>query len=163
MVFLTVLQKHNHFNPRSREGSDRWTHVWGYWFFNFNPRSREGSDLFVEKASLHSTHFNPRSREGSDRTWLEHYVFSNTISIHAPAKGATIGQQFYFKCFTYFNPRSREGSDARNELLRMFYNISIHAPAKGATTVHIHFVQNQNLFQSTLPRRERQICKSISG
>ena len=44
MVFLTVLQKHNHFNPRSREGSDRWTHVWGYWFFNFNPRSREGSD-----------------------------------------------------------------------------------------------------------------------
>ena len=95
--------------------------------------------------------------------YCELFKNQKNISIHAPAKGATIGQQFYFKCFTYFNPRSREGSDARNELLRMFYNISIHAPAKGATTVHIHFVQNQNLFQSTLPRRERQICKSISG
>ena len=46
--------------------------------------------------------------------YCELFKNQKNISIHAPAKGATIGQQFYFKCFTYFNPRSREGSDESN-------------------------------------------------
>ena len=101
-----------------------------------------------------------------------------TISIHAPAKGATPSQPLARTCRKHFNPRSREGSDPR-----LFSHIvppaaiSIHAPAKGAT-------QGRNLqnaapidfnprsregsdlsflpsiavlreFQSTLPRRER--------
>ena len=77
-------------------------------------------------------YFNPRSRKGSDANT----AMSNNgtaISIHAPAKGAT-------DCFPdlprdnrYFNPRSRKGSDLKNllELLR------------------------KDLFQSTLPQRER--------
>ena len=37
------------------------------------------------------TDFNPRSREGSDHNFV--YLSKNvTISIHAPAKGATVGQ-----------------------------------------------------------------------
>ena len=76
------------------------------------------------------------------------------ISIHAPAKGATLHMfvGFIIQSFQstlprrerhnknylregteYFNPRSREGSD-NGELLTYFnYGISIHAPAKGAT------------------------------
>ena len=34
-------------------------------------------------------YFNPRSREGSDRVSLKDWS-SNMISIHAPAKGATV-------------------------------------------------------------------------
>ena len=56
------------------------------------------------------------------------------ISIHAPAKGAT---------------EVREIKERQQE-------ISIHAPAKGATAGHVEHDGNEAIFQSTLPRRERQ-------
>ena len=83
---------------------------------DFNPRSREGSDIswMISKSNLFD--FNPRSREGSDNiAWL-YYWNIPSISIHAPARGAT---QFtvHRKMFrTYFNPRSREGSDVTNRI-----------------------------------------------
>ena len=78
------------------------------------------------------------------------------VSIHAPAKGATLQQctltsrALCFNprsregsdaeqnaertCSTSFNPRSREGSDGESEDGRAGKNyVSIHAPAKGAT------------------------------
>ena len=79
--------------------------------------------------------FNPRSREGSD----EAKRISSTpkfISIHAPAKGATL------------NSYDMEVEKA----------ISIHAPAKGATSKAL-VNPSQHLFQSTLPRRERLLYK----
>ena len=54
--------------------------------------------------------FNPRSREGSDRIVLD-LVGNLAISIHAPAKGATITALFVRFFRDNFNPRSREGSD----------------------------------------------------
>ena len=55
------------------------------------------------------------------------------ISIHAPAKGATIDFISSYAFFGNFNPRSREGSDAEYYIYRGQLDISIHAPAKGAT------------------------------
>ena len=78
-----------HFNPRSREGSDEYLlSKWGNPFY-FNPRSREGSD--TTPVSLHRLrwYFNPRSREGSD-IMIASKTLQLLISIHAPAKGATI-------------------------------------------------------------------------
>ena len=99
---------------------------------NFNPRSREGSDSsgFLSCAPYH--YFNPRSREGSD---VSPFLFSLSlsISIHAPAKGATV-----------------DGL----QLLLYSRLISIHAPAKGATS-GVYSSPANFLFQSTLPRRER--------
>ena len=98
------------------------------------------------------------------------------ISIHAPAKGATLR---FLSCVTssrHFNPRSREGSDNATVHLPPVVSISIHAPAKGATgdkyiriwngDISIHAPAkgatvvgdsgfHDGLFQSTLPRRER--------
>ena len=54
----------------------------------------------------------------------------------------------------YFNPRSREGSDPREELIASRCIISIHAPAKGPISAGADTAAS--LFQSTLPRRERQ-------
>ena len=55
---------------------------------HFNPRSREGSDHRIINIVLMQMNFNPRSREGSDVSDEDNYVI-DTISIHAPAKGAT--------------------------------------------------------------------------
>ena len=124
------------------------------------------------------------------------------VSIHAPAKGATLAAQYGIGNYTGFNPRSREGSDNmtpfppipdtpfQSTLPRRerhvcscngYYveDVSIHAPAKGATVnswiicnvgchVSIHAPAKGatimrgkhrfiDLFQSTLPRRERRV------
>ena len=99
------------FNPRSREGSDimRMSMVATSTKFqstlprgerrytglpalpaaaDFNPRSREGSDGFRQNNSVCPENFNPRSREGSDYTLVNRFGCSS-ISIHAPARGAT--------------------------------------------------------------------------
>ena len=86
-------------------------------------------------------YFNPRSREGSDEKILGRR-FRYDISIHAPAKGATVRRRLERWGLVYFNPRSREGSDRHLD------------------TVGIHWIR----FQSTLPRRERrQRCYSDNG
>ena len=145
-----------HFNPRSREGSDRRLQRLWLLHCHFNPRSREGSDAIDTQMIMGiNMNFNPRSREGSD------------------SSEASVGSMLI-----YFNPRSREGSDYQLRQLRapatLFQStlprrerppililsdhrcrISIHAPAKGATLMR-HSRQQAPKFQSTLPRRERR-------
>ena len=89
------------------------------------------------------------------------------ISIHAPARGATLSFQATGVNPVYFNPRSREGSDRKSRRSRPITAISIHAPARGATRSYpipsVRFA-----FQSTLPRGERRRrlwkmrCRSIN-
>ena len=56
----------NHFNSRSREGSDLLLNILNSATFNFNSRSREGSDDFQAALCDDCLNFNSRSREGSD-------------------------------------------------------------------------------------------------
>ena len=57
-----------------------------------------------------------------------------TISIHAPARGATIFGGCNNGNCNNFNPRSREGSDVTDRhKVQELTEISIHAPARGAT------------------------------
>ena len=58
-----------------------------------------------------------------------------SISIHAPARGATAWMRCGESCVPYFNPRSRTGSDM---LYKMVFLVLL-------------------LFQSTLPHGERQV------
>ena len=62
-------------------------------------------------SSLTQLNFNPRSRKGSDEDCMQNIEAILSISIHAPARGATF-----------------EGVD-----LETMQRISIHAPARGAT------------------------------
>ena len=134
MSTLKMLE-YSDFNPRSREGSDRFSVPSGricmvisihapargatdifciirFGFIHFNPRSREGSDhlSFLDVDTLNN--FNPRSREGSDVMFSAPIISFFIISIHAPARGATKKTHH-----TYY-----------------LLLISIHAPARGATT-----------------------------
>ena len=101
-----------------------------------------------------------------------------TLTIHAPARGATNMAMHLVTGYADFNPRTREGCDkassARGGLFRKFQSthprgvrlalnstyggkmvISIHAPARGATqrTKRVHF---PTVFQSTHPRGVRR-------
>ncbi len=144
------------FNPRSHEGSDAGNIRAGTGRGGFNPRSHEGSDQTDRLRLLQFICFNPRSHEGSDIKALLRRCFFNTVSIHAPTKGATWlsleqaknkisfnprsheGSDETPVCIidpeTRFNPRSHEGSDGRQKTLYPASIVSIHAPTKGATS-----------------------------
>ena len=133
--------------------------------------------LGVFPSSSRSSNFNPRSREGSDvnldaddKDWV--------ISIHAPAKGATLlavmpslnvlfqstlprrerpGRSFcpIMLCFISIHAPAKGATMCSRYSRYQSGNISIHAPAKGATADMQAYVQKCR-FQSTLPRRERR-------
>nr|DAI02677.1 MAG TPA: hypothetical protein [Caudoviricetes sp.] len=54
----------------------------------FNPRAREGRDVVPPCGSRLPLGFNPRAREGRD-LWCAAQAITGTVSIHAPARGAT--------------------------------------------------------------------------
>ncbi len=80
------------------------------------------------------TDFNPRSREGSDG-WLVKTILSfREISIHAPARGATLNKEAENQLQILFQSTLPRGE--RQEFSAFYYGlavISIHAPARGAT------------------------------
>ena len=57
--------------------------------FYFNPRSHERSDYHEHPQHHHFQHFNPRSHERSDQSHLNLMYNLQSISIHAPTRGAT--------------------------------------------------------------------------
>ena len=81
--------------------------------------------------------------------------YSNSISIHALTKGATASWQFHLlrKIISIHAPTKGATAASTSDIYHEI--ISIHAPTKGATIPR--FCRKVNsLFQSTLPRRERQ-------
>ena len=150
----------------------------------FNPRSREGSDLLRCGVGQRRFDFNPRSREGSDTYPSLRSALYLSISIHAPAKGATIMSSSRSSLRSFQSTLPRRERPYRALQGRADRIISIHAPAKGATIPcrprsrgPRHFNprsrEGSDLgcglalvcltgFQSTLPRRERhfQFCQS---
>ena len=105
-----------------------------------------------------------------------------TVSIHAPAWGATRIQRGFLRRLARFNPRARVGRDWDAPVrvwMRMGFNprarvgrdadtastsiakfnVSIHAPAWGATSGVDDRRQAGQQFQSTRPRGARRIGK----
>ena len=97
----------------------------------FNPRARVGRDRCASATRRESGSFNPRARVGRD-TVSRPFVPMATVSIHAPAWGAT---------------ESRVHAIGDN-------GVSIHAPAWGATRTNLRGVTS-HWFQSTRPRGAR--------
>ena len=151
------------FNSRSREGSDRHPREHTPIPSGFNSRSREGSDLRGLSPPLLVSCFNSRSREGSDLE-SDKYFDTQEVSIHAPARGATVVTCYRWMLLLCFNSRSREGSDGIEIQRLMEIDVSIHAPARGATGT-ILFDRRPSMFQFTLPRGERPgcVCSLPSG
>ena len=122
----------------------------------FNPRTRKGCDAVQRTIKRHRSGFNPRTRKGCDDWFLEQlgytHKFQSThpqgvrhraliplevlqlVSIHAPARGATLPGL----------PGIRTKA------------VSIHAPARGATFPVLRYFLS-GLFQSTHPQGVRPI------
>ncbi len=141
------------FNPRTRTGCDTAVNQFVITLEDFNPRTRTGCDDVMIDVRLdvlfQSTHphgvrpqfscvlvikwyFNPRTRTGCDLGNRVRIV-QPEISIHAPARGATL-DMFHYAVMT---------------------DISIHAPARGATSMSLLMIGQANRFQSTHPHGVR--------
>ena len=107
---------------------------------HFNPRFRERSDKRHPLYHRGCLYFNPRFRERSDRP--RGYVTFST---------------------SYFNPRFRERSDDAALIFFRACEISIHASAKEATLSPTRCLFLTVRFQSTLPRKKRQLYRRTIG
>jgi len=76
----------------------------------FNPRARTGRDIIFGVWWSASASFNPRARTGRDIGGGGEFEASD-VSIHAPARGATLDFQGDGYVFVGFNPRARTGRD----------------------------------------------------
>ena len=85
-------------------------------------------------------------------------LFRDHISIHAPARGAT---SFTFSVISpeTFQSTLPRGERPSRSLRRNRIVISIHAPARGAT-LPLPSRKKHIPFQSTLPRGERRLSRS---
>mgnify|MGYP000979309814 CR=1 FL=1 len=115
---------------------------------------------------------------------LQAGFLAQMVSIHAPARGATVVEFSGVFVFVGFNSRSREGSDSQRIKTLSDITVSIHAPARGATPPQL--LQNMQqlrfnsrsregsdasgsfssfvgiVFQFTLPRGERLLSSSYA-
>ena len=129
------------FNPRAREGRDHRGGAPPRRSGGFNPRAREGRDTAMVFSWVFGDGFNPRAREGRDlRERIEQAPLTDPVSIHAPARGATLNNLGTATRRARFNPRAREGRDLRWGFLCWMATVSIHAPARGATVKSIVYV-----------------------
>ena len=78
------------------------------------------------------------------------------ISIHAPAKGATGAASGELCVPGYFNPRSREGSDRSRPKPEQIHRDFNPRSREGSDFIISCIDSTIIIFQSTLPRRERQ-------
>ena len=158
-----------HFNPRSREGSD----VAGRPIAASEPfqstlprRERRASSAVMGKAAAFQSTLPRRERRRLSRI----RTGGGTISIHAPAKGATI-QPFWTAerspVFQSTLPR-RERRDIPTPKVTPRHEISIHAPAKGATPLASEVKQQLSISihapakGATDNNRPRNACGFIS-
>ena len=77
------------------------------------------------------------------------------ISIHAPAKGATLGHEVYLLYGMISIHAPAKGATYTHYFVECTDDISIHAPAKGATYKKRLKMLKKLRFQSTHPRRVR--------
>ncbi len=118
---------------------------------------RGGRPADPRRRSQRSTSFNPRPRAGGDAAAGSASSELLTVSIHAPARGATRWRWTSRQRRRCFNPRPRAGGDgigsAHRSATTRFQStpprggrpatavvhrdaVSIHAPARGATAMH---------------------------
>ena len=78
-----------------------------------------------------------------------------SVSIHAPTRGATETGNTGATPKLSFNPRAHEGRDEAPVYLSGEFNVSIHAPTRGATRFR-RVKPSIFTFQSTRPRGARR-------
>ena len=112
---------------------------------NFNPRSREGSDNDTCFRVSIKFQFQSTLPRGERRCAICIKKNKRFISIHAPARGATMfsAPMISFLKISIHAPARGATDHARLAILIVY--ISIHAPARGATVIVVLFVYVCNI------------------
>ncbi len=163
------------FNPRSRTGSDEVGATVPTGDYKFQSTLPHGERRWGLTSSILLPCFNPRSRTGSDGINGNKYNWE-MVSIHAPARGATLFLQLITPYIIVSIHAPARGATRRDKWISLEQWVSIHAPARGATkgndnsndnvhvsihapargaTADLKHHQLQQKFQSTLPHGER--------
>ena len=120
------------FNPRAREGRDPACSSPGSFTFCFNPRAREGRDIVDHAHIMRLPGFQSTRPRGARPTRILRDDILQSVSIHAPARGAT-GLQI------------GDHPDDQFQSTR----------PRGARPTRFTLKHSRNLFQSTRPRGAR--------
>ena len=128
-------------------------------FQSTRPRgARPSSDAKEPSASS----FNPRARGGRDPKKARLYLYPS-VSIHAPAGGATRVIRSKLTCYLSFNPRARGGRDIyqfkRGGNREWFQSTR----PRGARPSKLSPAAQINQFQSTRPRGARLLMVICAG
>ena len=146
---------------------------------SFNPRPRAGGDQKQMPGNVPAARFNPRPRAGGDRAMavnldfdiefqstpprrgrrkprFENYLYKK-VSIHAPAQGATRQGECAIARAIVSIHAPAQGATTRWDKYLCPGCVSIHAPAQGATPGQPLKRFPRFRFQSTPPRRGRQV------
>ncbi len=165
------------FNPRSRAGSDQALLDSNGGVFRVSIHAPARGATSSSSPLPHAPRsFNPRSRAGSDAAGLitnAPRLFQSTlprgerrsytrckrqrfwVSIHAPARGATAGNNRLNASDLFQSTLPRGERLLLRREVGEDTDVSIHAPARGATICPPR-VPAVSMFQSTLPRGERR-------
>ena len=119
------------FNPRTRKGCDAQIPTLPAEYWKFQSTHPQGVRHICADFQYFYNGFNPRTRKGCDVIPTEPFA-RLTVSIHAPARGAT-------------NDRI---------VTTLVNGVSIHAPARGATSYRLSLSRGSR-FQSTHPQGVR--------
>ena len=100
---------------------------------SFDPRPREGGDRLTTPCAAPWRRFDPRPREGGDDRGIALSGARGDVSIHAPAKGATVAlRSTRHLARVSIHAPAKGATVAECESIAVD-DVSIHAPAKGAT------------------------------
>ena len=155
---MVGIHLYTYFNPRSREGSDGMVRSLKKRYAIFQSTLPRGERQKVQKQLISEIyHFNPRSREGSDdqmcpsvfcyvqfqstlprgerRSDVPLCLLLRPISIHAPARGATVDVGDYVIAHEISIHAPARGATRNCLCKERRKKISIHAPARGATSL----------------------------
>ena len=113
---------------------------------HFNPRSREGSDVYLSRI-INRLPISIHAPAKGATVSISKPLSISIISIHAPAKGATFLMHRQVKDLKFQSTLPRRERPGIPTVEVLFPVISIHAPAKGATIDdgrHISALQNFN-------------------
>ena len=151
------------FNPRARVGRDRWALIVAATLGqHFNPRARVGRDSWTALTREGVWEFQSTRPRGARPSRPRRPTTPETVSIHAPAWGATAECPINAGTNGSFNPRARVGRDVvMATVVPLSNGVSIHAPAWGATNFCRAAVMRRMTFQSTRPRGARPSGSAI--
>ena len=127
------------------------------WVMSFQSTRPRGARRYTKRGRHCATRrFNPRARVGRDTVARCYSPVVLSVSIHAPAWGATkvkINRLFLRRKFQSTRPRGARRGNFRASSQSKF--VSIHAPAWGATRSKRRSTSTNLSFQSTRPRGAR--------